>query len=200
MERLGRWQAMKFASNRQKFGRIGARRNRTISEFFWKACEGMDSMEFQRLINSSDGRGVYWWDMDEKTALIPHPSDVSWPIVWLLTFHYKHIHVHARRPQIKHIAAHAQEWARRIRWQESKRKEKEYDRIYGGKEDFSHLFAHLRSRDIRSKAPGPIADASLEFAIAAAQDRLFNACSNSLDRYQPTQSNRKRGSLKRART
>ena len=63
----------------------------------------MSRDEFVRIDNAADGQGLYFWDPETCCKTTPL-GKIPWPIIWLLSFHYKHIFTNNKKPPIRHIA------------------------------------------------------------------------------------------------
>ena len=143
----------------------------------------MSKAEFARTLVAGDGHGVYWWDFETRSIQGAREL-VPWPITWILSFHFKHIHVPSTKPRIQDITSRLYDWGRRILWRAHFEKAEEYDKLYNPElVGIDEQYAFLRSK-IRSDKSGPPHEV-LDGCIAGVKNMVLDTCMEALNSYRP---------------
>lgn len=143
----------------------------------------MSKDELARTLTAGNGEGVYWWDYESRSVL-GAGEVVPWPITWLLSFHYKHVHIHPRKPQLSDITSKINDWGRWILWRSHFEKAKAYDDLHHPElSGIGDTYLFLRSK-IRSFNPGPQHEV-LSDCVDAVKINVLESCRDALDFYRP---------------
>ena len=146
----------------------------------------MSRDEFAKTLSAGEGQGLYYWD-PETLSKYSSAGVVAWPIVWLLSHHYKHIHGDAKYPLLKPVVAGINAWRRRVLWRHHVDKAREYDERYGDgdDEDINGQYMYLLSKiDFKNGRSGP-PDPHLGLCADAVAYAVTEACKNALSNFNP---------------
>ena len=84
---------------------------------FWQLCRGMSLDEFVKLLQTTRlGAQFYVWDPGDNVAEIPDKNLFTWPIMYLLTYHHKHILTKKSHLNLEQVEFSLQQWENRLRW------------------------------------------------------------------------------------
>ena len=89
----------------------------------------MSRDEFKRLPQAAEGICLYVWDYAAKATISPL-GIIPWPVVWLLSFHYKHVFGSAKKARVRDVTKSVSTWLNNLRWRIHHRKAEEYTRLY----------------------------------------------------------------------
>ena len=88
-----------------------------MRSLFWQMCSGLSLDQFVTLLScGTEQPQFYVLDWEKKSAWIPEPKLIAWPIQLVLTHHPKHILAGRREIDLQKLGVAVEEWSHRFRW------------------------------------------------------------------------------------